>query len=93
MSDLERIADALERIAVALERQSELPPEALTKEGAARFLGVEVATIEHLIRTRKIEYVQYGSQRGRIIPVDSLRAFLAEYRQEILRLPDKNGRN
>src|ERR1700676_4403337 len=85
-SFLQRIADALERIAVALERQSTsaiaaLPPEGLSKEDAARFIGVDVATIEQLIRTRKIVYVQYGSQRGRIVPVESLRQFLREYRQ------------
>ncbi len=90
---IDRIADALERIAEALERQSEPHPEALDKEAAARFIGVDVATIEHLIRTRKLEYVQYGSQRGRVIPVDSLRKFLEEYRQEALRLPGQNGKS
>lgn len=83
---LERVADALERIALALEKRSEsalspLAPEALSKEDAARFIGEDVATIEHLIRTRKLEYVQHGSQRGRVIPVESLRKFLKEYRQ------------
>jgi hypothetical protein len=83
---LERVAQALERIALALERQgnsalSALVPEALSKEDAARFIGEDVATIEHLIRTRKLEYVQHGSQRGRVIPVESLRKFLKEYRQ------------
>ena len=79
---LERIACALERIAAALERRGEtLPPEALDKETASRFIGVDVATIEHLIRTRKLEYVQHGAQRGRVVPVKSLRRFLKEYRQ------------
>jgi len=34
-----------------------------------------------LMRTRKLEYVQYGSQRGRVIMVESLRKFLKEHRQ------------
>ena len=83
---VERIAVALERIADALERQNSsvitaLPPEGLSKEDAARFLGVDVAAVEHLIRTRKIAYVQYGAQRGRVIPVESLRQSMAEFRQ------------
>src|SRR4051812_31328552 len=41
------------------------PPEALSKEAAAEFLGVVVKTIEHLIRTRRLPYAQLGSQRGR----------------------------
>jgi predicted HTH domain antitoxin len=83
---LERIADALQRIAEATERGGQvvvaaLPPEALSKEDAARFIGVDVGAIEQLIRTRKIAYVQYGSQRGRVIPVESLRKFLKEHRE------------
>ena len=83
---LQRIAEALERIAAALEHQTAsviaaLPPEGLSKEDAARFLGVDARTIEQLIRTRKIVYVQHGSQRGRIVPVESLRQFLREHRQ------------
>jgi DNA-directed RNA polymerase specialized sigma24 family protein len=82
----ERLAVALERIAQALERQaatavSSVQPEALSKEDAARFLGVDEATVEHLIRTRKLAYVQHGEQRGRVITVEALRAFLEEYRQ------------
>jgi hypothetical protein len=78
----------LERLAVALEAgrgagglSAQPAPEALSKEDAARFIGVDVPAIEYLIRTRKLEYVQYGSQRGRVIPVASLRKFLEENRQ------------
>ncbi|MGL4553893.1 MAG: helix-turn-helix domain-containing protein [Gemmataceae bacterium] len=83
---LERLTRALERIAAAVERQSasavsSVEPEALSKEDAARFLGVDEGTVEHLIRTRKLAYVQHGEQRGRVIPIDALRAFLGEYRQ------------
>jgi hypothetical protein len=83
---LERVAVALERIAGALERQaatavSSVPPEALSKGDAARFLGVDGATVEQLIRTRKLAYVQHGEQRGRVIPVESLRQFVQGYRQ------------
>ena len=82
---IDRIAEALERIAAALEheaRSAGLPlPEALSKEAAARFIGVDEATIEHLIRTRRLAYVQHGAQRGRVIAIEDLRAFLAEFRQ------------
>jgi hypothetical protein len=80
------VTTLLERIAEALERQGEpivasVPPEGLSTRDAARFLGVEPSTIEHLMRCRRLAYVQHGSQRGRIIPVESLRALLREYRQ------------
>src|SRR4051812_24232580 len=84
--NIDRIASALERIAGALERSSAtsvaaVAPEALSKEDAARFLGVEVETVEHLIRTRKLAYVQHGEQRGRVVSVEALREFLKEFRQ------------
>lgn len=83
---IERLAAALERIARALECQGRtavtaVEPEALSKEDAARFLGVDPGTIEQLIRTRKLAYVQHGEQRGRVIAVEALRAFLREHRQ------------
>jgi len=86
MTTIERIAIALERIAESVERRNTsevavVSPEALSKEDAARFLGVDVPTIEHLIRTRKLPYVQHGSQRGRDIPVEDLRKFILECRQ------------
>jgi hypothetical protein len=92
MSDLERIAVALERIALALEREAEasrsviasLPPEGLSKEDVARYLGIDVAGVEHLIRTRKLASVKTGAQRGRIVPVEALRDPLREYRAEAL---------
>jgi excisionase family DNA binding protein len=80
-----RIADALERIAAAMEVEAQAAgtplPEALSKEDAARFLGVDVPTIEQLIRTRRLAYVQHGSQRGRVITVAALREFLDAHRQ------------
>ena len=61
--------------------------------GMASDFDQDVATIEHLIRTRKLAYVQHGSQRGCVIAVESLREFLREYRQEALQeLPHRNGR-
>ena len=72
---LGRLADALGKGGMPLANQT-LPPEALSKEDAAKYLGVTSATIEHLIRTRKIKYVQFGSQRGRVIPVEALRQLL-----------------
>jgi hypothetical protein len=64
------------------------------KEDAAKFMGVDVPTIEYLIRTMKLEYVQDGSQRVRVIPVSSLRKFLADYPEstgEDLRRKRKRG--
>jgi hypothetical protein len=94
---LERVAVALERIATALEARtlsvvSSIAPAALSKEDAARFLGVEVGAIEHLIRIRKLEYVQHGSQRGRVIPVEGLRKFLEEHCQKASDLPNRKRR-
>ena len=85
-SHLDGLARTMERIADALERQSSgsiaaVQPEALSKADAARFLGVDEGTIEQLIRTRKLAYVQHGSQRGRVITVEALRAFLKAYRE------------
>jgi hypothetical protein len=86
---VQRIADALDRIAAVMEKQAKaagsmiasIPPEGLSKEDAARFIGEDVASVEHLIKTRKLDYVQHGSQRGRVIPVESLRKFLKTYLQ------------
>ena len=49
---VERFVAALERMAIALGRQSKtvvssIPPEGLSKQDAARFIGEDVATIEH----------------------------------------------
>lgn len=83
---LDRLTRALERIAAAVERQSasavsSIEPEALSKDDAARFLGVDEGTVEQLIRTRRLAYVQHGSQRGRVIAVAALRAFLEKHCQ------------
>jgi hypothetical protein len=80
------IAQALERIAIAHERQgssavSPLAPAALSKQDAARYLGVELATIEYLVRIRRLAYVQLGSQRGRVIRVEDLRKLVDELRR------------
>jgi excisionase family DNA binding protein len=77
--DIRRIADSSEsqnRTVI-----SALPPEALSMKDAAQFLGVEVPAIKELVRTRKLPYVQYGSQRGRMFLVEDLRAFLKKYRR------------
>jgi excisionase family DNA binding protein len=50
-------------------------PEYLSKEDAAQFLGVPVKTITYLLTCRKLRFVQIGSQRGRVIPVEELRKF------------------
>jgi excisionase family DNA binding protein len=92
-ADGQRIADALEglaiigvRIADAIESLSRsviqaLPPVALSYEDAARYLGVGVPTVEHLVKTRQLPFMQYGSQRGRAIPVKDLQDFAKKHRQ------------
>jgi hypothetical protein len=82
----QRITDALVRIADAAENQSRtavqtLPPVALSIEDSARYIGVDVASIQHLVRTRQLHFAQIGSQRGRVILVEDLRSFLKERRQ------------
>ena len=74
-----RIADALESLVHS--RSQGVAPEALSMEGAAGFLGVSVSTIKELVRTRKLAYVQVGSQRGRVFLVVDLRDFLKKNRR------------
>jgi excisionase family DNA binding protein len=76
--------DVMRRIAAALEAQREQTlsvPEALSRDDAARVLGVDRETIDYLIRTRRLEYVQVGSQRGRIVPLSSIRKFITDNRK------------
>jgi hypothetical protein len=82
---LTRMAVAVDHIARAVERQSAsavsaIAPAALSKHAAA-FLGVTEETLEQLLRTRKLAFVQHGAQRGRVIAVEDLRAFLQSHRQ------------
>jgi len=92
-ADRQCIADGLAnlvmvvgRIADAIENQNRsmvqaLPPEALSYPNAAKFLGVDLPAIKELVRTHKLPYIQYGTQRGRMILVKDLRNFLTKYRQ------------
>lgn len=75
---LSRIADAVENLSRSV--ISALPPEALSIEDAARFLGVDVPAIKQLVRTRKLAFVKIGTQRGRVLRVEDLRSYLKEYR-------------
>ena len=52
-----------------------IAPECLSREDAALFLGVPVKTVEYLITSRKLRYVQVGQQRGRSIAVADLKKF------------------
>src|SRR5262249_46387395 len=72
---LVRLADRLNTPATA-----QPVPDALSKEDAT-FLGVSVKTIECLIRVRRIESAQLGSQRGRVIPIAALRKLLEDNTQ------------
>jgi len=86
VAELEKLVQVCGRIADAVENQNRsviqaLPPEALSYVDAAQFLGVDVPAVKELVRTRKLAFVQYGSQRGRLILVEDLRKFLRKYRQ------------
>jgi len=83
---LAKLVTVLERYVESKDNQNRtvvqaLPPEALPYEDAAQIMGVDVATVEHLIRTRKLPFVQHGSQRGRMILVEDCRQFLRENRR------------
>jgi excisionase family DNA binding protein len=83
---LQELVKVCERIADGIENQNRaviqaVPPEALSMKDAAQFLGVGVPTIRELVRTRKLPYIQYGSQRGRMFLVEDLRNFLKENRR------------
>jgi excisionase family DNA binding protein len=54
---------------------------AYSKEEAAKVSGMEVETIDYLIKRRKLPYVKTGSQRGRVILHDDLMTFLMNHRQ------------
>ncbi len=58
-----------------------IPPEALSLDDAARFAGLRRTSIEHLIETRQLAYVQVGAQRVRAVRVEDLRAFMLSRRQ------------
>jgi hypothetical protein len=83
---VERMAADVRRLADALQTQSRsqshpLPREAYSIEEAAEVSGMTVASIQHLIRTRKLPYIQSGKQRGRMILAEDLRSFLKKHRQ------------
>jgi excisionase family DNA binding protein len=68
------VRQAFDRLASS--RVRDLSPLAVSKEDAAKLTGLPLATIEQLIRERRLAYVQVGTQRGRVIPVESLRQFI-----------------
>lgn len=72
---LDAIHELLERIATG---RTQLPPEYLSALDAARFLGVEPPSLEHLRRTRKIRAIQVGDQRGFVYAVSDLRDFASQ---------------
>jgi excisionase family DNA binding protein len=56
-------------------------PIALSIEQAANYIGVPPPTIRHLIKTRKLAYVQVGDQRGQSVLIKDLDAFAQLRRQ------------
>ena len=72
-----RIAEAQERLADAAERQNrsaiqKVEPKALSIEGAADYLGVEVKTIKWHIREERLRVLPHGKQRVRSILIEDL---------------------
>jgi excisionase family DNA binding protein len=95
---LQELVTVVKRLAEAIENQNRstnqaLPPEALSPKEAARFMGVTLATVNHLIRTRKLPYAQHGDQRGRMILVKDCRKFLEDHRQAIDKKPAAKKRH
>jgi len=76
-----RIADASE---IQIQR---VPPKALSPEAAAEYLGLRLKSLENLVKTRQIAYVQVGGKRGRVFLIEDLDAFLMKRRQEALEGP------
>ena len=58
-----------------------VPPIALSIEKAADHIGVPAATIKHLIKTRRLAYVQVGDQRGQCVLIKDLDDFAQSRRQ------------
>jgi excisionase family DNA binding protein len=82
----QQIANILEHLVNLIESQSRsvikaMPPVALSYKDAAHYIGVEEKTIRELVRTRKLPFVQSGSQRGRVILLKDLHDFLSKHRQ------------
>jgi hypothetical protein len=91
-AEVRRLAEAAEKLAADtrlltrdLEKRSSrvpgLPRLAYSREEAADVCGMEVKTIDHLIRTGRLPCVKVGSQRGRVILHEDLENFLRNHRQ------------
>jgi excisionase family DNA binding protein len=72
-----RLEQAVDRMEA--DRKPSAPAEALPLKEAAAFMGVELSTLAHLIKSRKIPYVQVGTQRGRVLRVMDMRKFMDEH--------------
>jgi hypothetical protein len=77
---LAALAEALVRIADT-NSGSAIDPISVSLDEAARLTGLRRATIDHLIETRQLAYVQVGAQRVRAVRVEDLRAFMLSRRQ------------
>jgi len=79
---LEGLARVVDRFANASESQiQKVPPKALSRTAAAEYLGITPKSLDHLVRTRKLAYVQPGDQRGRVFLIEDLDDFLMQRRQ------------
>src|SRR4051794_34921565 len=55
-----------------------VPPDCLSHEDAAQFLGIPPRSLSHLVKSRKIRFVQIGDQRGRVFRIEDLRSYATE---------------
>ena len=55
-----------------------IEPEYLSALDAARFLGVDTATLDYLRKSRKLRCVKVGDQRGFVYPIAELRGYAAK---------------
>jgi len=55
-----------------------IEPEYLSASDAARFLGVDTATLDYLRKSRKLRCVKVGDQRGFVYPIAELRDYASK---------------
>jgi len=69
---LKRMNETEQTVRTAIE------PEYLSASDAARFLGVDAATLDYLRKSRKLRCVLVGDQRGFVYPIADLRDFASK---------------
>ena len=69
---LKRLNESEQTVRTAIE------PEYLSASDAAKFLGVDSATLDYLRKSRKLRCVRVGDQRGFVYPIAELRNFASK---------------